>query len=294
MVSKKDTPGSPIKWHGGKAFLASRFVALMPQHVHYCEPYFGGGSVLFAKDPEGVSEVVNDLDGDLTNFWTTLQYPPLFEEFNRRLSCVPFSEMEYADAAGYLENHPRVAGKVPDLNRAVAFFVCCRQSLAGRMDHFAPLSKTRVRRGMNEQAAAWLTAVGWLPAVHERLKRVVVLNRDALDVIRQQDGPDTLFYLDPPYLPSTRASTGEYAHEMTEEQHAKLLTVLGLNVTGKFILSGYRSGLYDEAARTYRWHRRDFDLPNNASGGKTKRRMVESVWCNFEPPPGAGTGTESS
>lgn len=62
----------PLKWHGGKHYLAKRIVALMPPHVHYVEPYAGGLSVLLAKDPEGVSEVVNDIHGDLTNFWQCL------------------------------------------------------------------------------------------------------------------------------------------------------------------------------------------------------------------------------
>jgi DNA adenine methylase len=61
---------SPLKWHGGKRYLAKRLVAMMPPHLHYVEPFAGGLSVLLAKDPEGVSEVVNDLDGELSNFWS--------------------------------------------------------------------------------------------------------------------------------------------------------------------------------------------------------------------------------
>jgi hypothetical protein len=161
-----------------------------------------------------------------------------------------------------------------------AFFVCCRQSLAGRMESFAPLSRTRTRRGMNEQASAWLNAVEGLPAVHARLKRVVVLNRDALDVIRQQDGPDTLYYLDPPYEPGTRAAADVYAHEMSQEGHHNLLTLIR-RVKGMVLLSGYRSAMYDDLLGE--WHRVDFDLPNNSAGGKAKRRMVEVVWMNFKP-----------
>ncbi len=92
------------------------------------------------------------------------------------------------------------------MQRAVWFFITCRQSLAGRMEDFAPLSRTRTRRRMNEQCSAWLTAVEGLIEVHGRLKRVVILNRPALEVIRQEDGPQTLFYLDPPYLHQTRAA----------------------------------------------------------------------------------------
>ena len=62
----------PIKWHGGKSYLADKIISLMPEHVHYVEPYFGGGFVLFRKACEGVSEVVNDLNSELTTFWDVL------------------------------------------------------------------------------------------------------------------------------------------------------------------------------------------------------------------------------
>lgn len=132
---------------------------------------------------------------------------------------------------------------------------------------------------MNEQASAWLTAVDGLSEVHARLKRVAILNRDALDVIRQQDGPGTLFYLDPPYLPETRADANVYAHEMTREQHHKLLTLICRDVCGKVMISGYVDQMYSDLLKG--WTRHTFDLPNNAAGGKKKKRMQEAVWCNF-------------
>lgn len=194
----------PLKWHGGKGYLARRIVALMPPCLHYVEPFAGGLAVLLARGPEGVSEVANDLNRDLINFWTVLQNPTLFPEFVRACEATPFAEDVWKRAVEGLGTYTDAVG------RAWAFFVAVRQSLAGRQDAFAPLSRTRTRRGMNEQASAWLTAVEGLPAVHARLRRVVILNRPAIDVIRQQDAPDTLYYCDPPYLHATRATTGEY------------------------------------------------------------------------------------
>lgn len=260
----------PLKWHGGKFYLASRIVALMPPHTHYVEPYAGGLSVLLAKDPEGVSEVVNDIHGDLTNFWRVLQSEEQFGRFSRILEAVPFSEAEWRDASKGDRTDP--------VGKAVQFFVTCRLSLAGRMDRFAPLSRTRTRRGMNEQASAWLNAVNGLPAVHARLKRVAILNRDALDVIREQDGPDTLFYLDPPYLGETRTSEGVYAFEMKAEQHEELLDEI-TKCEGRVMLSGYHSDLY--ARRLRKWTVHEFSIPNSAAQGKKKRVMTEVLWCSF-------------
>src|SRR5262245_61929638 len=218
MTSFPTSLTPPLKWHGGKHHMARHIVTLMPPHTHYVEPFAGGLAVLLAKNPDGVSEVANDLHLDLTTFWRVLQSAGDFERFRRAVEVVPFSEAEWRDAQDGLRRCP----DADPVRRAVWFFVACRQSLAGRMGAFAPLSRNRTRRGMNEQALAWLSAVDGLAAVHARLRRVAVLNRPALDVIRSQDGPGTLYYLDPPYLHQTRAARDTYAYEMTEEDHRRL------------------------------------------------------------------------
>ena len=275
MTKRVQIVNGPLKWHGGKnahkGRLAHWIISLMPPHLHYVEPYFGGGAVLLAKNPKEVSEVVNDLEGELINFWRVLADETTFSQLQRRLQGVPFSEPHWQQAQEASETSP--------VERAAAFFVWCRQCMAGRMDSFAPLSRNRTRRGMNEQASAWLTAVEGLPAVHERLKRVVIVGpKDAKEVIKQQDGEKTLFYLDPPYLHETRTSQAVYRFEMTKEEHADLLDLLQ-TVKGRVMLSGYDSTLYQE--RLGNWNRHEFVVPNNAAGGESKREMTEVVWCNY-------------
>lgn len=265
---------NPLKWHGGKYYLAPKIVEMMPPHLHYVEPFAGGLAVLLFRDPHGVSEVVNDLNGELTNFWRVIQDEGTFTRFQRLLSAIPFSEAEWESAR-------RNLGCSDPVTRAAAFFVFCRQSLSGRMHYFATLTRNRTRRQMNEQASAWITAVDGLAQVHQRLRRVVILNRRAEDVIREQDGMNTLFYLDPPYVHETRVSTTEYGeHEMSIEEHERLLEVIR-GCKGKFMISMYRHAIYDSLVNKSGWRRMDFDLPNNAAGGATKRRMTECVWMNF-------------
>jgi DNA adenine methylase len=261
----------PIKWHGGKGPLARRIAALMPPHLNYVEPYAGALSVLLARDPEGVSEVVNDVDGRLMNLWRVLREPASFDAFHRLALFTPVAEPMWREAALELD-------AADPVRRAWAFFVHVRQSLAGRMKNFTPISTSRTRRGMNEQASAWLTAIEGLPAVHDRLRRVLILNRDALEVIRKFDGRDTLFYLDPPYVRDTRTAPDVYTHEMTHEQHRKLLALIK-RCRGKVMISGYRNELYDQ--QLSRWTRHEFDVANHAAGGDVKRRMTEVLWCNF-------------
>lgn len=279
----------PIKYHGGKGYLAKQIVSLMETlpHLHYVETHFGGGAVLLERDPtrnwfqdgrsehRGCSEVVNDIYGELTNFWRVLQDDSDFERFNRYVKFVPFSESAWTASQALLQQDDK-----PNWRRAAEFFVWCRQSMSGRMDSFAPLTRQRSRRGMNEQASAWLSAIDGLPQVHKRLQGVVILNRNAVDVLRQQDGDKTLFYLDPPYPPDVRTAPSIYEHEMGTGEHFALLWALS-EMTGKFILSGYRCEPYDWFAETHGWNRIDIETDNKSGKGSTKNRRVECLWTNF-------------
>jgi DNA adenine methylase len=279
-----------LKWHGGKHYLAARIIALMPPHLHYVEPFFGSGQVLFARDPrdrrlwwtertsdgrvpDGVSEVINDLHGHLMNFYSVLRDPDTFASLEHRLSLTLHSEDEWNAAQQVLDQ-----GEGTPIERAAALFTLCRQSLSGRMDTFAPTVRTRLRGGRNDGVNAWWGAIDGLESAHLRLRDVKVLNRPAVDVIRSEDTPATLFYCDPPYYHGTRTATEVYDHEMTEQDHVELLDALR-SCKGKVILSGYANELYDKSLAD--WNREAIDLPNNAASGKTKRRMTEVLWSNF-------------
>lgn len=271
----------PIKWHGGKHYLAKKIIALMPPHERYVEPYCGGCAVLLAKDPEGIAEFVGDANGELINFWRVLARPTSFEQLRRMLQATPLSDWYFNNALEESESlyHTDFG---PDATRAYKFFVRARMSRQGlAKDYCTPTSRTR--RGMNEQVSSWLTAIDGMADIHERLRRVEIMHRPAIDVIAKLDSPKTVFYLDSPYLHETRTTKNEYGeHEMTPEQHRDQLYQL-TTISGKFLMSGYRSELYDKFATENGWHRTEFELPNNASARKKKERKTECVWTNYEP-----------
>jgi DNA adenine methylase len=273
---------SPLKWHGGKSYLADWILSLAAPHTHWVEVYGGSLAVTLAKAPENVSEVVNDKYRHLQNFWMVLQNPELFESFRRRVEATPFSSVEWESASDLNQQElGTVESPAEQVERAVAFFIACRQSRTGSFKEFATLSRRRTRRKMNEQASAWLTAVEGLAEVHARLKRIVILNDDALSVIKSQDGPDTLFYLDPPYLPESRVAQDAYVHEMSRDDHAQLLAALS-EIEGRFLLSGYPSDLYLQAEERFGWRRHEQEIANHVAGGDTKRKMTECIWTNYE------------
>ncbi len=268
----------------------------MPPHLHYVEPFFGGGGILLARDPnrdwmaegnrkltaahQGCSEVANDLHGELINFWRVLQNPEQFEAFRQRIELTPFSQAEFEDARDS-SVADTVTAPVTSVDRAVRFFILARQSRQGLMRDFATLSRNRTRSRINEQVSAWLNVIDGLPDVHQRLRNVVILNQTATEVIRKQDGENTLFYCDPPYVHETRSTTGEYAFEMTEAQHRELLDLLS-GIAGRFMLSGYPSELYSEWEQRFGWKRHEFLIDNKASSSKIKETKTECLWCNFE------------
>ena len=103
--------GQPLKWWGGKHYLAKRIIALMPRHLHYVEPFAGGLAVLLEKNPfetshywgekgyeQGISEVANDIHQELINFWRVLQGEDTFAKFRRRIEATPFSQVEWEEA----------------------------------------------------------------------------------------------------------------------------------------------------------------------------------------------------
>lgn len=289
MVRKPSTAfrlKSCIKRYGGKSRLTKAMLPLVPSHTHYVEPFFGSGALFFAKPHEGVSEVINDLDGMLANFWVVVQSQVFFPEFIRNVSCIPFSETHFnwhKTTYDLLMQSKDTLTQIQQdrLGAAISFFVTARMSHLGQCKQFAALSRTRTRRGMNEQASAWWSAVDYLDYIHQRLRGVVILNRCALNVIHTQDGEDTFFYCDPPYVHETRRSRNNYdVFEMSDEQHEDLLNRLS-GIRGKFMLSGYRNEMYDSYAKRFGWFRHDVTIANNASSKSTKPRKTESLWCNY-------------
>jgi DNA adenine methylase len=137
--------------------------------------------------------------------------------------------------------------------------------------------RSNSNRSGTTPAHDWMNYPDALSYAIERLRGVIIENRDALELMPQHDGEDTLFYVDPPYVHETRMTATEhgahgYAHEMLDEDHVALASTLH-GLSGKVILSGYHCGLYDEIYS-------DWTRVDHVALADGARPRIESLYLN--------------
>lgn len=261
-------------WYGGKFSHLDWLLPLLPKCHHYCEPFSGSGAVLLNRNPSPV-ETYNDIDGDAVNFFRILR--DRHEELIRAIALTPFSREEY-----HLAIYGNTQG-ISDVERARRFYICARQTRTG-LAQTASLGrwancKDTSRSGMSGVVSRWLGGVDALDDIAQRLIRVQIENRPAIDIIRLYDNSGTLFYCDPPYLHATRGDSNAYGFEMDEGQHYEFAQVVN-KCRGKVAVSGYNHPLMDELFPPPRWFK---TLGADKTIHSTKGTRQEVLWTNYNP-----------
>lgn len=270
---KKNTRHIVFGWYGGKFSHLGWLLPLLPNCHHYCEPFAGSGAVLINREPSSV-ETYNDIDGEVVNFFRVLR--DHHEELVRVIALTPFSREEY---------HLAIYGDTSDISnveRARRFYIKARQTRTG-LAQTASLGrwancKNTSRAGMSGVVSRWLGGIDSLDSIAQRLLRVQIENRPAVDVIQLYDSPETLFYCDPPYLHATRGDTKAYGFEMDENQHRHFAEVVN-NCKGMVAVSGYEHPLMDELFKPNKWLK---ILGPDKTIHSTKDLRQEILWVNFD------------
>lgn len=251
-----------LRWHGGKWLLAPWIISEMPRHRVYVEPFGGAGSVLIRK-PRCYAEVWNDLDGHVVNLFRVLRSERA-NELVELLRLTPFASDEFMEA--YSETDCPV-------ERARRLVIRSFMGFGSNGHNRATGFRSNSNRSGTTPAHDWINYPDSLKLVIERLQGVVVLNRDACEVMAGHDGPETLHYVDPPYILDTRADQSrDYAVELTNSDHESLLDFLD-GLEGMVMLSGYPHQIYDERLR--KWGR----ITRKALADGAKER-TEVLWLN--------------
>ena len=248
-----------LRWPGGKRRLLKTILPLLKPHTCYVEPFAGGLAVLLAKQRSQV-EVVNDANQDIVALYRCAQF---------HLEAL-LKEMEWQLAARANFTDFRANRGLTDLQRAARFLVLNLTSFGGGCSSFGVTRKGGGASIHRERI------VERLMAIRARLDRVMVECLDWERCVRLYDAPETLFFLDPPYL---HADAKVY-DGWTEAQMERLAAVLA-DLKGQWVLTVDGSPFCQQLFS--RWHCRRFDIRN----GSVNHRLSSATFSELVITPGA-------
>jgi DNA adenine methylase len=252
-----------LHYPGSKRRIAPWIIRQMPAHHSYLEPFFGSGAVLFEKSPSRI-ETVNDLDGDVVNFFRVIRDPESREWLTEWLSYTPYARQIYDKAFRETEDPIERAGNFAV--RAMQSHGFCTNGKSGwKKDVYGREAAYAVRN--------WNRLPEALAGMAARLKQVQIESRPALEVIRAFNHPNVLIYCDPPYVLSTRGRR-QYRHEMEDTDHEELLEEL-CKSRAMVMISGYDCELYEAYLQSWRKEQ----VGARAQNGLPR---TETLWMNFE------------
>ena len=269
-----------FKWPGSKQNHLSKLLPLIPQGGQpYCEPYAGSLAVLLARKP-APSEIVNDADHTLVNFYKVIQDKQTFKQLYRLIVQTPYSRAEFTRAVQILKQH--VSNHTPNLSTpsvelAWAFFVFYNQRMQGRLS-LLPNDWTADRT--SGSIMSFHRFIKRLSRLRQRLKRVYFDCTDALSFIKRWDSPATVMYIDPPYV-----NLGNYYLQQTDIEHHQQLVDTVLPCKSAIVISGYDHPVYDKLVK-HGWQKIQFQtitqMSNTKGEGqrKSKLQRMECVWRN--------------
>ena len=255
----------PFKYHGGKFFLCDWIVSNIPSHETYVEPFGGAASVLLNK-PRCNREIYNDLNSDLANLMRFIRDD--FDRLKLRLQEISCEESVYYTWKSLITNDV--------FDSAVRAYVLYRMSRGGNAGSFSKSKRTY--GGIPENISSWKSSIENLKRVSERLQGVEIRCECAFKLIEEFSSPDVIFYLDPPYVKSSRVSPKIYKLEMMDADHTKLAEICKKS-NSKILLSGYNSDLYLSLFKDWSYENKIGCL--HASHGKKKQLREEILWKNF-------------
>jgi DNA adenine methylase len=270
-----------FKWPGSKQRHLSKLLPLIPQGGQpYCEPYAGSLAVLLAREP-APSEIVNDADYTLVNFYKVIQDQQTFKQLYRLLAQTPYSRAEFVRAMQILKQHVSTHSlnqlHTPSVELAWAFFVFYNQRMPGRL-HFAHTNWAVSK--INVSTNSFQLFIKRLPELRKRLKIVHFDCMDALPFIKRWDSPNTVMYIDPPY-----AGLSRYYFPSTNIEHHQQLVDTVLSCKSAIVISGYDHPVYEKLLE-HGWQKIQFQtitqMSNTKGEGQRKLKLqrVECVWRN--------------
>ena len=248
----------PLSYIGGKRAIANQIIATFPKHTTYVEVFAGGAQVLFHKEPSQV-EVINDLDGEIVNFFRVCQAH--YQELLRYLQFMVVSRtwhelLKTTDPA-----------TLTDVQRAARHLYLLKNSYASLVLRLSYKCHVVQPPGFNPERMPEL-----IEETHKRLARVQIECLPYEKILEKFDRPQTLFYLDPPYY-----ARKLYRFNLTHEDFVNMAGLLS-DLHGKFVLSLNDTPEVREIFRRFKV--KTIELPYTAQK-VAGRRFKEVLITNF-------------
>jgi DNA adenine methylase len=260
---------TPITYYGGKQRMIQHIIPMIPRHLTYVEPFFGGGAVFFAKDISS-AEIINDLNGEVSNFFQ--QCKSSFSELRRMIAGTDvYSRIDHRKAALIYDNPLCFT----PTERAWAFWIQTNFSFTAKIKGgwaYELKSNGIARRFRKKQES-------FDSKIRDRLKTVYVENKNAVELIKCADSEETFFYVDPPYPQSNQ---GHYSGYSMSDFEA-LLSVLS-SIKGRFLLSSYPYPELSAHAKKHGWNQKEIVQQLCALAGKARsgRKKTECLTWNYD------------
>lgn len=250
-----------LRYYGSKFTLAEWIIKHFPAHRHYVEPFGGAANVLLIKEPSRL-ETYNDLNNQIVNFFRVLRSEP--QKLIEQIKLTPWARREFEYCLDEREDDSLI-------EQARKLYYRLWMSFSGE---YKSTKSNFARHNKGGRSVRNKFDTDNLFAASKRLLSVQIENRDAFKLIEEMDSADTLFYLDPPYIFSTRTKSKSYSHEMTNDAHRRFAELL-YSVQGFVVLSGYPSKIYEELFEKKGWQRVEKEARVMGGGKKT-----ECLWLN--------------
>ena len=207
----------PLSYIGGKRALANQIIEIFPKHTTYIEVFAGGAQVLFHKEPSQV-EVLNDLDGEIVNFFRVCQQH--HEELVRYLRFMVVSR-EWHELLKRTD-----PTTITDIQRAARHLYLLKNSFGSLVLRLNYKCHVIQPPGFNPERMPEL-----IEETHKRLARVQIECLPYEKILKKFDRPQSLFYLDPPYFDRRL-----YRFNLEHDDFVKMAGILK-GLRGNFVLS---------------------------------------------------------
>lgn len=220
---------APMSYPGGKNKLAPKIIEYLPYYGKYVEPFGGSAAVLLSRRKDKL-EVFNDRYAGVVAFYRCLRDKNKTDQLKNLLNLTVHSREEFQWCKESWHKD-----QLSDVERAARWYYMTMYSFSRLGRNFGRSTTCTAR------LPSIRDIVPQFDEIHERFKYVQVENQDWYDCLIEYDSPETVFYLDPPYLATSK---GAYKEDMTHDDHVTLIKTID-SLDGFVALSGYDNDLYN-------------------------------------------------